>query len=205
VYTGITPSILPDKIPAAVESCPHACFALTESLEICYCNSAWDCFARENSAEPAVLAASVLNKPFLQFVPEDLRPVYREIFQRARAVGRMQSQDYECSSAQVFRVYRMQAYPLQPGCGFVVVNSLVVVHPHTRDVCEPDDASYCANDGLICMCANCRRTRRIDDPAAWDWVPAYVANTRRDTTHSVCPFCREYYYGAYLAPAAQEG
>jgi hypothetical protein len=188
-----------------VESSPHACFALTESLEICYCNSAWDSFARENSAEPAVLAASVLHRPFLEFVPEDLRPVYREIFERARAQGRMQSQDYECSSAEVFRVYRMQAYPLQPGCGFVVVNSLVIVHPHTREVCEPDDARYRHNDGLIRMCANCRRTRGVDDPAAWDWVPAYVANTRRDATHSVCPFCREYYYGAHLASAAQEG
>ena len=99
-------------MPAAVESSPHACFALTESLDICYCNSAWDRFALENSAETAALAASVLHKPFLQFVPEDLRLFYQEIFQRVRALGRMQSQDYECSSAQVFRVYRMQVYPL---------------------------------------------------------------------------------------------
>jgi hypothetical protein len=142
-----------------------------------------------------VLASSVLHKPFLQFIPEDLRPIYKEIFQRARAQGRMQSQNYECSSAQAFRVYRMQVCPLQVGCGFVVINSLVIEQPHTRAVCEQDDASYRDNDGLIHMCANCRRTRLVDVPAAWDWVPAYVEHTRRDATHSVCPFCREYYYG----------
>jgi hypothetical protein len=187
-------------MPAAVETSPHACFALTESLDICYCNSAWDQFALENSAEPGAFAASVLHKPFLQFVPEDLRLVYREIFQRARALGRMQSQDYECSSAQAFRVYRMQAYPLQPGCGFVVLNSLVIIHPHTRTACQPDDASYRCKLGLIHMCANCRRTRRNDNAEIWDWVPAYVEHPARDTTHTVCLFCRQYYYGAYLAP-----
>jgi hypothetical protein len=63
----------------------------------------------------------------------------------------MQSQDYECSSAQVFRIYRMQVYPLRPGCGFVVINSLRVVHPHTRAVCEPDDVIYRCKRGLIHM------------------------------------------------------
>lgn len=191
-------------MPAAVESSPHACFALTESLDICYCNSAWDRFALENEG-PNALAASILHKPFLQFVPDDLRLIYKEIFQRARALGRMQSLDYECSSAQAFRVYRMQVYPLRPGCGFVVMNSLVIVHPHTRAVCEPNDARYRCQLGLIHMCANCRRTLRMDEPETWDWIPAYVEHPRRDVTHTICPFCREYYYGAYLVPKKQTG
>jgi hypothetical protein len=205
MYTGVTPAKLPDKIPASVESSPHACFALTESLYICYCNSAWDRFALENGGGAEVLAASVLHKPFLQFVTDELRENLKNIFQRVRTLGRMQSQDYECSSAQVFRLYRMQVYPLKSGCGFVVNNSLLVVHPHTRAVCESDDAIYRCKLGLIHMCANCRRTRRNGDPEIWDWVPAYVERPARDTTHTVCPFCREYYYSAYLAPAEQTG
>ncbi|MGZ4878920.1 MAG: hypothetical protein ACXV5M_12225 [Candidatus Angelobacter sp.] len=196
---------MPDKIPAAVESSPHACFALTESLDICYCNSAWDRFALENGGGPDVLAAAILHKPFLQFVPEDLRENFRNLFHRARTMGRLQSQDYECSSAQLFRVYRMQVYPLQPGSGFVVMNSLRVVHPHTRAVCEPDDARYRCERGLIHMCANCRRTCRIGDPETWDWVPAYVERPRREMTHTICPFCREYYYSAYLKPKETVG
>jgi hypothetical protein len=203
VYTGVTPAKLPDKVPASVESSPHACFALTESLDICYCNQAWDRFALENGGTPNVLAASVLHRPFLQFVLEALRANFEELFHRVRALGRMQSQDYECSSAKVFRVYRMQVYPLRSGGGFVVINSLRVVHPHTRAVCEPDDATYRCKLGLIHMCANCRRTRRVDAPSAWDWVPAYVERPRREMTHTVCPFCREYYYSAYLPGAGR--
>jgi hypothetical protein len=205
VYTGVTPAKLPDTVPASVESSPHACFALTESLDICYCNPAWDRFALENGGGPDVLAASVLHKPFLQFVTGELTENFKNLFQRARTLGRLQSQDYECSSAQVFRVYRMQVYPLQSGSGFVVNNSLRVVHPHTRAVCEPDDAIYRCTRGLIHVCANCRRTQRVGDPEIWDWVPAYVERPRPEMTHTVCPFCREYYYSAYLKPKVSAG
>ena len=88
MYTGVTPSKLPDKIPAALESCPHACFALTESLEISYCNAAWDRFALENGGGPEHAGSRVISKPFLQFVPRDLEQHFRNLFRTARALGR---------------------------------------------------------------------------------------------------------------------
>jgi hypothetical protein len=202
MYTGATPKRLPDKIPAALETSPHPCFALTESLKFSYCNPAWDRFASENQGPPGVLAKNVLHRSFLDFVPEQLRAHYAGLFRRARATGRMQSQDYECSSAQRFRIYRMQVYPLQKGFGFLVMNSLRVEREHTRPAHEPDDASYRAKTGLICLCANCRRSRRIDNPGTWDWVPAYVHAPREDVTHGICLFCREYYYGQYVSATA---
>jgi hypothetical protein len=198
VDKAITPSRLPDKIPAALEGCPGACFALTESLEICYCNTAWNRFALENHGDPGVLAPGVINKPFLQFVPRELEQHFRNLFWKARASGRVQSQDYECSTPELFRIYRMYIYPLQAGHGFVVINSLRVERPHTREALVPDDAKYLDKNGVIHMCANCRRTNRVGDPVVWDWVPAYVRARRRDVSHGVCPFCREYYYGPYL-------
>jgi len=201
MYTGVTPTRLPDKIPAALDASPHACFALTESLNFSYCNPAWDQFASENQGSPAVLAKSVLHKSFLDFVPEQLKAHYAGLFQRARATGRVQSHDYECSSPQKFRVYRMQVYPLRERFGFLVMNSLRAEREHTRAAHEPDDARYRDKTGLICMCANCRRSRRIDHPVTWDWVPAYVGAVRKDVSHGVCPFCLEYYYGQYLQAA----
>jgi hypothetical protein len=198
VPKSITPSKLPESIPEAVESCRHPCFGLTESLRICYCNAAWDKFALENGGGPAVLACGVIDKPFLQFLPRKLEPHFRKLFTTARALGRVQIQDYECSDTKLFRVYRMQIYPLHPGSGFVVINSLRVERPHTRAAVVPSDAKYRDKNGLIHMCGNCRRTSRVEDPAAWDWVPAYVRTSRRDVTHGICSFCREYYYGPYL-------
>ncbi|HET6936719.1 MAG TPA: hypothetical protein VFI72_17880, partial [Candidatus Angelobacter sp.] len=84
---------------------------------------------------------------------------------------------------------------LQPGCGFAVINVLRVAHPHTRPAFEPDDVRYLHPDRTLRMCANCRRTRRVDDPRAWDWVPDYVEHPRANVSHGVCEFCAEYYYG----------
>ena len=188
MYTGVTPSPLPGEIPAAVESSPHVSFAVTESLDICYCNPAWDRFASENEGLPIVLSQGVLHKSFLEFVPEQLQAHYAGLFQRARTTGRMQSQDYECSSAHQFRIYRMQIYPLQKGMGFLVINSLRVEREHTREAHEPDDARYRDKNGLISMCANCRRSRRIDDPETWDWVTGLRSHRARDVTQTFAHF-----------------
>lgn len=199
MYTRFALQQLPVKIPtAAMERSPHACFGLTESLDICYCNAAWDRFAAENSGNPDVLARSVMQKPLFHYIPDELTPYLKSLFQSARARGRPQAQDYECSSAQLFRLFRMQVYPLQPGKGFAVINALRVEKPHTRPACGPDEAQYLAEDGLLHMCANCRRTHRVNDPLAWDWVPEFVEHPRRNVSHGVCPICAEYYYGAWL-------
>lgn len=195
MFTRFAPRQLPAKPPAALERSSHACFALTESLDICYCNPAWDRFAVENGGSPDVLGERVLHTPFLRYLPEEMVPKFTALFKTARARGRPQAHDYECSSAQVFRLYRMQVYPLQPGCGFAVINTLRVARPHTRVAFEPDDAKYLHQDGMLRMCANCRRTRRVDDSTAWDWVPDYVDHRRPNVSHGVCEFCAEYYYG----------
>jgi hypothetical protein len=199
MYTRFKPSQLPAKVPRAeMEGSPHACFVLTESLNICYCNPAWDRFAVENGGGPQVLARNVLHKPFLQYLPGELAQKFKTLFETARVLERPQAHDYECSSAQVFRLYRMAVYPLQAGHGFAIINSLRIARPHDRVACEPDDAKYLHPDGLMRMCANCRRTRRTNEPAMWDWVPDFVEHPRRNVSHGVCPFCAEYYYGSFV-------
>jgi hypothetical protein len=198
------PSILPRTAPIAVlEGSPDTCFVLSELLSITYCNAAWDRFARENGGGPEVLASSIIPRNLLDFVNADLKKYYADLFAQARALGRPVSHDYECSSASVFRLYRMQIYPLERGQGFFVTNSLRVERPHDRVALKPDNAIYIHSDGLIRMCANCRRTSRAADPAAWDWVPAYVGPLEKRVSHGVCPMCLEFYYRPMTAkPAA---
>lgn len=187
------PRILPEQLPVAVlENSPHSCFSLTESLEIAYCNSAWDRFAQVNGGGQEIFGARVLSRNFLDFVPVELKDFYAGLFAKARSLGRPVGHEYECSSAVVFRVFRMDIYPLHAGRGFAVVNSLKIERAHTLAALEPNDATYKTNTGLIRMCANCRRTNRPGDPHAWDWVPEHLG--RGDVTHGVCPLCREYYY-----------
>lgn len=195
--TDMKVQAIPRAIPReALERCPDPCFVLNAALDIHYCNPAWNSFALSNAGGPGVLQDRVISRNLLDFIPADLKQYYAHLFATARALGRPVSHDYECSSTTLYRLYRMQIYPLESG--YTVVNSLRVEHPHDRTPVEPDDAVYRNSAGLIRMCANCRRTNRADDAAVWDWVPAYVERMRENTTHGVCPLCLEFYYRPYL-------
>ena len=184
-------------IPQSVlEQSPEPCFVLDDSLAIVYCNASWDRFALANGAGPEVLRERVISKNLLDFIVGELNSYYSDLFARVRAGGMPVSHDYECSSAGSFRLYRMQIFPVESG--FAVVNSLRLEHAHTRQALAPDETIYRNTHGLVHMCANCRRTNRVTDPARWDWVPAYRAGRRAEVTHGVCPPCREFFYRSYL-------
>lgn len=179
-----------------LESCQEPCFTVNESLDITYCNKAWDQFALLNQGSPEALRAQVISRNLLDFIPDDIKKYHAGLFQTARALGQPVSHDYECSSATLFRLYRMQIYPMEKG--FTVINSLRVERPHDRTPAEPTEAVYRNSSGMIRMCANCGRTNRAEDPDAWDWVPDFVEHMREHTTHGVCPLCLEYYYRPYI-------
>ena len=190
---------LPPELPGEIlEAAPYACFVLTDALAFVYCNAAWDRFALQNGGGVQVLAAQIISRNLLDFIPSELKDYHTDLFVKARSLGRSVSHDYECSSPAAFRRFRMHIYPMQAGRGFAVINSLTVERPHDRVSWAPDDGVYRNSNGLIRMCANCRRTNRVGRPDAWDWVPAYMEHTRRDITHGVCPVCEEYYYGDVL-------
>ncbi len=199
------PGLLLKNLPVeTLESSPEPCFALSEPLDITYCNSAWDRFARENGGGAKTLRRNIISRNLLDFVAADLKGYYAELFARSRALGQPVDHDYECSSSQVFRLYRMQIYPLEPGRGFVVLNSLRVERGHDRTARDPDDAIYRDSAGLMHMCANCRRTRRAHEPEAWDWVPAHLDGELPGVSHGVCPMCLEYYYRPYMKEQKDE-
>jgi hypothetical protein len=184
-------------IPVHVlESCPDPCFVLTENLDIKYCNQGWNNFAVLNGGSSQVLAAEVVSRNLLNYIPEDLKNFHAGLFALARKTCKPVTHDYECSSATMFRLYRMHIFPLDQG--FAVINSLRLEHPHDRTPLEPNDSLYQTEKGMIRMCSNCRRANRAGDPAAWEWVPDYVQRMRPNTTHGVCPACMEYYYGSFL-------
>lgn len=174
-----------------LEGCSEPCFTVTESLQIQFCNAAWDRFALANNGAEAV-RERVIARNLLDFIPSDLKTFYAALFGGARRTDEPVSHDYECSSNSVFRLYRMLIYPLERG--FAVINSLRITHPHDRTPVEVNVPRYTNREGLIRMCANCRRTNRVNEPGAWDWVPDFVQYRRPNVTHGVCPPCLEYYY-----------
>ena len=185
---------LPASVPRSVlERSKAVICVLDPDLRITYCNPAWDEFAEQN-AGPDVLAQGVVGSRLLEVVAEPLRAFYEGIFKQAETTGQVQEFDYECSSPELYRSFHMQVLPLRDDHGFLVMHSLRVEKPlDFRPAQAPDDARYAGPDGIVVMCCHCRRTRRAQDPHAWDWVPAYLERRAR-VSHGLCGVCRAYFY-----------
>lgn len=174
----------------ALAASDNVSYILSNDLFIQNTNSAWDQFAIENGGEQ-ILATWGRGASLLAAIPEPLRPFFVDGFARACSTGERWEHDYECSSPERYRQFRMIVFPFAEG--FVVTHALRAEHAHDRETRGPAEAYV--HQGLITMCAHCRRVRT--PPRArerWDWVPVYVARPQSRVSHGLCPPCAEYYY-----------
>jgi len=168
-----------------------------DALQLVYCNPAWDKFALSNHGEAAV-ASRVIGTNLLDVVAEPMRQAYERLFAAARQTRQVWSLNYECSSANLYRLFRMEIRPLGAAAGFALVHAERVERPHDPDrkSFSPDAVRYMSPQGLIVMCAHCRKTRRVAEPEVWDWVPEYLNPDapRKNISHGLCTSCFAYFY-----------
>ena len=167
------------------------CCLLDGILNITYCSPRWDTFAMANHGEKA-LSANVLNTRIFNYIPAELRAFYVEAFALAKT-GIVEF-DYECSSAQLHRLFRMQIMPIKPE-GYALIHSIRVEEPISAiRTAEIPGGAHLADDGSVAMCVHCRCTRRRDEPSIWDWVPSFIRTPPVLVSHALCPICEEYFY-----------
>ncbi len=182
-----------------LENHPASVFGLSPDYRIVYVNAAWRRFAHENGASQHDEGWGI-GTHYLQAMAKPLQPFYTGLLQRAIAEPDSMhpiAHVYECSSATLFRQFRMQLYALREKRGFVVVNTLAIEAPHDpnrRAEHAPERARYTNANGLIVQCAHCRLVERATTLGTWDWVPRWVEQSPPETTHGICPVCLDYYY-----------
>ncbi|MDO9019914.1 MAG: hypothetical protein Q8S73_15435 [Deltaproteobacteria bacterium] len=167
-------------------------FVLGADRRIVQFNEAWSRFALANGGGAGLQRWEGGGAPIDEAIPEVLRAFYVDAFARSLASGERWEHEYECSSAETYRRYRMVTYPVD-GRFLVVVHSLVAELPHERAECAPTGA-YAA-DGIIVLCSHCRRVRNPAGLRRWDWVPAYVRSPPENVSHGLCEPCYEFYWG----------
>ncbi len=173
-------------------------YVLDSDLRFAFCNPAWDKFALENGA-PQLAQGRSLGSDYFAVIPPVLRPFYSDILEQVRRTALVWQHVYECSSPEQFRKFRMRTHLIN--CGWVLVtNTLVIERPHANPWHAESDV-YKRDDGFITMCAHCRCSRRVNNPAQWDFVPAHVRDSpvRLRVSHGLCPVCRAYFYPAKSA------
>lgn len=171
---------------------------------ILFCNEAWDRFAVANGGAPGALAGAVVGRLWSScLVGTVVVQEFSTVLGRALA-GDALSVATECNTADVGRILMCQFQPVQavPGAPvrgvaiiYNVIRSVPIAQLHEPH--PPDDRLYIDARGLMHMCAVCRRVRRGDAPDhRWDFVPAYVEQPRKNTSHGFCGTCFGIKYGA---------
>ncbi len=168
---------------------PQTTYVVSPERTLVRFNPAWAQFARANHGEH-VLTQWPRHSSLLAAIPEVLRAFYVTHFAAACRTGERWEHDYECSSDQVYRRFRMTAYPF--GDFLVVSHALLVERAHDRQASAAGDGYL--HDGVVVMCSHCRLVRRAPPATAWDWVPELVAAMPENVSHGLCPPCLEYYY-----------
>ena len=179
--------------PEALNASGNICCLVDSGYRIRFCNQAWDCFALENGGA-SCLTPGILGRSLFDAIPAALVPYYMRAFDAAQSSGLPFEVDYECSGPETYRLFRMQIFPLAPPEGYAVVHSLRVERPRDDPGAEPGEI-YRGAEGIITMCAHCRRTRRATEPNVWDWVPEYLRSNTLRVSHGLCPPCRRHFYG----------
>jgi hypothetical protein len=175
----------------ALDASPLISYVLNSSYRIVYCNAAWDRFATENGA-PELTQGAVLGTDFRRTLGGDLLPFYLQAIDQVAQTGAVWEWVYECSSPELFRKFQMRVQPLQKA-GWLVTNARVVERPHI-DAVRASLNDYASEYDLITICSNCRRSRRIDRPTEWDFVPTHLDRGLTNISHGLCPLCLEYFY-----------
>jgi len=179
----------------ALRKHPGTVFGVWPNLVLACANPAWYRFARENGGEPSISDAWSLGAS-IETALGPLRTFYASAFEECLLTRSEWDHIYECSSSQLQRKFQMKAYPLGNSEGILVVNSLVVEFPHSShaDSRHTRLEAYRDHQGLLHMCAHCRRFRREDSSGNWDWISAYVASLPENVSHGLCPICYEYHF-----------
>jgi len=182
---------------STLEASQDVCCHLDAELRITYCNPAWDRFALANSGGFA-LSHRVVGSMIMDFVPSELIEFYSAMFADARDA--VIAFDYECSSPDLYRRFQMQILPVEQPTGYMVINSLRIEEKmQGRRPALTLCPEYVSDAGIVTVCSHCRRSRRVDAPDQWDWVPANLKPSQLNVSHGLCPTCHAYFYGQWLS------
>lgn len=176
-----------------LERHPGTVYGLWPDFRLAYVNPAWSRFAADNDGEPEVSRRWPLGAPIMPAISPVIRVFYEVSYRICLEVGSPWNHEYECSSDTVFRRFRRTVYPLNDGCGLLIVNSLEQNRSHKTGpggFDGADEGPYRGNDGFIEQCVNCRRVRYAQAPDRWDWVPDWVRRTPRRVAFGLCSACR---------------
>ncbi len=172
-------------------------YGIWSNFQLAYLNPAWFDFAVKNNGNPEISNNWGLGKSVLDCVSGQLHYFYKTIFTQCLYNNTLWSHEYECSSDTIYRRFHQLVYPLENQQGLLIVNSIIVEQAHslTQDTITAFNINdYLDDNNFICQCAYCRRVENFQHSGRWDWIPEWVKNCPKNTSHTYCPDCFDQYF-----------
>jgi len=192
---------LPEPWRTSLEEFADSACVVDSSLSLLYTNPGWRRFADANGGSST--ADSWTNgTSILEACAEPrLRSFYRELFgsclDSESAESRPVQHDYECSSPTELRKFRMSLYRLADPTRVLVLHSKILELPieaTDRPWASATEIERIESEGVVRQCAHCRMVQSAEDPTRWLWIPQFVESCPKNTSHTFCGVCLEYYY-----------
>jgi hypothetical protein len=154
---------------------------------------AWDAFALENGAHPAV-APSVLGRPLWEFIAGmETKHLLRRIVATVRTSARPVEAPFRCDGPGLERHMTFRAEPLDGGGMRITTRLLREVPRAGGDPAEARDASPPGE--MITMCSWCNRIRTnagwLEVPDAVRHMGLFDAASLPPISHGMCTECLE--------------
>jgi len=181
--------------PAEAEKAAAGICLLDAELRIVYCNGAWEQQEREKGGA-AVSREELNGAAILDRVAEPLRPFYSRGFAEVKKQGQEWEYEFELSSAEKLRMYRMKVKRTAEG-GLLLESRMEreAGHGAERPAMPAMKSLYVTESGTLTMCCHCRRTRCAGlGRTVWDWVPEYVSAPAGRVLQGLCRECFAHFY-----------
>jgi hypothetical protein len=190
--------LIRDMAREPLDEGPEVIYGVWPDLTLAYTNASWRAFALANGGEE-VLTKWGLGSSLREATGAALCAFYDHAFARALATGRPWQHLYACPSPNTYRWFSVRALPLRRE-GLLICHSPVGELVPTAER-PASDRLYRDRAGLVTQCSHCRRVRLAGEPRVWHFVPAFVREIPRQTSHGLCPVCVDYHYRGVLTPA----
>jgi len=187
-------SILRNYRLESIHASDETVYVVRPDLTLVYVNEGWSKFAYENGGEPTISNRWPIGSSIADAIPQALRPFFTDKFSNCLQTRSPWQHRYECSSVEQYREFMMTIYPLGDSRGLLVVNSLFKNSQHDRVGHPPIEEWYRDESGMILQCVHCRRIKRPQLRATWDWVPVWVESYPQNMSHGLCEPCFGYFY-----------
>jgi hypothetical protein len=169
---------------------PNVCLAVDPDINIFYVNRSYFEFANKNGGDK-IEDDFGRGSNLLEAISGDQKDFYREFFNKCMGGTSMDTFEYECSSPEEFRLFKMFVYPLRDNNGLLMEHALIVEKEHDRPEAPYDKRYYIDENGILHQCGHCRRVRHLTEKR-WDWCPTLMGF--ENTSHGICDICLDFYY-----------